>query len=57
MIVVGIILVLTGYLAPPPATLDQIAIILGWILAIVGTATPLILGTPGRRVNGRRYWY
>ena len=53
MIVVGIILLLVGYFAPLPMPLDQIAIVIGWILV----AILLILGATGRRVGGRRYWY
>ena len=56
MIVVGIILLLFGYFAPLPMPLDQIAIVIGWILVVVG-AILVILGATGRRVGGRRYWY
>jgi len=56
MIVVGIILLLLGYLAPLPASIDQIAIVIGWILVVVGVIL-VILGATGRQVGGRRYWY
>ena len=46
MIVVGIILLLVGYFAPLPMPLDQIAIVIGWILVVVG-AILLILGEQG----------
>lgn len=56
MIVVGIILLLVGYLAPLPVPFDQIAIILGWILVVAGVILA-ILGATGRQVAGRRYWF
>ena len=56
MIVVGIILLLVGYLAPLPMPLDQVAIGIGWILVVVG-AILLIPGGTGGRVGGRRSWY
>ncbi len=56
MIVLGIILLLISYFAPIPAQLDQIVNVVGWILLIVGVAM-LVLGTTGRAVGGRRYWY
>jgi len=56
VIVLGIILLLISYFAPIPAQLDQIVNVVGWILLIVGVAM-LVLGTTGRAVGGRRYWY
>ena len=56
MIVVGIILLLVSYLAPLPASLDQIVNVIGWILVVVGVIL-VILGATGRQVGGRRYWY
>lgn len=51
MIILGLILLLIGFLA-------KIAILwtLGIILIVVG-AVFMILGTAGRAVGGRRYWY
>ncbi len=48
-------LIAVGF-APLPMPIDQIAIIIGWILVVVG-AIMLILGGTGRQVGGRRYWY
>ena len=56
MIVVGIILLLVGYFAPLPMPIDQIAIVIGWILVVVGVILAILGGT-GRAVAGRRYWY
>jgi uncharacterized protein YhhL (DUF1145 family) len=56
MIVLGIILLLISYFAPIPAQLDQIVNVVGWILLIIGVVM-LVLGSTGRAVGGRRYWY
>jgi uncharacterized membrane protein len=56
VILLGIILLLISYFAPIPAQLDQIVNVVGWILLIVGVVM-LVLGTTGRAVGGRRYWY
>jgi hypothetical protein len=50
MIVLGIILLLVGYLVP------SLLITIGWILVVVG-AVMWILGSMNRPVAGRRYWY
>lgn len=42
VIVVGIILLLIGYLAPLPMPLDQIAIVIVWILVVVGAILMLL---------------
>ena len=52
MIVLGVILILVGYLLPVPAIIATI----GWILLVIGVVL-LILGRVGRPVGGRRYWY
>jgi protein-S-isoprenylcysteine O-methyltransferase Ste14 len=56
MIIVGIILLLVGYLVSLPVPFDQIAIFVGWILVVVGVILAILGGT-GRAVAGRRYWY
>jgi len=54
MIVLGIILLLVGYLVP--TTVASLLITIGWILVVVG-AVLWILGAMHRPVAGRRYWY
>jgi uncharacterized membrane protein len=56
VILLGIVLLLISCFAPIPAQLDQIVNVVGWILLIVGVVM-LVLGTTGRAVGGRRYWY
>ncbi len=51
MIVLGVILLLIGYLAD-----IGILVTIGAILLVVG-AVLFILGSIGRPVGGRRYWY
>jgi hypothetical protein len=51
MIVLGIILLVLGYLLPIP-----ILATIGWILLVVG-AVLFVLGAVGRPVGGRQYWY
>ena len=51
MIVLGIILLVLGYVLPLP-----LLITLGWILLVIGVVF-FILGSVGRPVGGRRYWY
>jgi hypothetical protein len=51
MIVLGIILLIVGYVLPLP-----ILITIGWILVVIG-AILWILGAVGRPVAGRRYWF
>lgn len=59
MIILGIILLVAGYLIPLP-----ILITIGWILIVIG-AILWILGATGRgvgpgwgpSVGGRRYWW
>ena len=50
MIVLGIILIVVGYLLPIP-----IVATIGWILLVVGVIL-LILGQVGRPVGGRKVW-
>jgi membrane-bound ClpP family serine protease len=52
VIVLGIILVVVGYLVPNLAILATI----GWIVLAIGLIL-LVLGQVGRPVGGRRYWY
>jgi hypothetical protein len=52
MIVLGVILILVGYLLPVPAIIASI----GWVLLVIGVVL-LVLGQVGRPVGGRRYWY
>ncbi len=51
MIALGLILLVLGYVLPM-----SILITLGWILVVVGVVF-LILGSVGRPVAGRRYWF
>jgi hypothetical protein len=51
MIILGIILLVVGYLLPLP-----LLITIGWILVVIG-AILWILGAVGRPVAGRRYWF
>jgi hypothetical protein len=51
MIVLGIILIVVGYLVPVP-----ILYTIGGILVVVGVIL-WILGAVGRPVGGRRYWF
>src|SRR5277367_851214 len=51
MIVLGIILLVLGYVLPIP-----LLITLGWILVVIGVVL-FILGSVGRPVAGRRYWF
>jgi Family of unknown function (DUF6131) len=51
MIALGVILLVLGYVLPVP-----ILITLGWILVVIGVVF-LILGSVGRPVAGRRYWF
>lgn len=50
MLILGIVLLIIGYLVPIP-----ILYTLGWILVVIG-AILLILDMAGTRVGGRR-WY
>jgi hypothetical protein len=52
MIVLGIILILVGYLLPVPSIIATI----GWIVLVIGVVL-LVFGQIGRPVGGRRYWY
>jgi hypothetical protein len=61
MIVLGVILLLVGYLLLPrltgiPLNVETICIWGGWILLIVGIVL-LVLGRSGRSIGGRRNWY
>jgi Family of unknown function (DUF6131) len=51
MIVLGIILLVVGYVLPLP-----ILITIGWILVVVGVIL-WILGAVGRPVGGRKVWF
>lgn len=52
MVVLGIILLLIGYLLPVPYFVATI----GWICLIIGIVL-WVLGAAGRPVGGRRYWW
>ena len=52
VIVLGIIILLIGYLAPVPA----FVITIGWIVLAIGLIL-LVLGAINRPVGVRRYWY
>ncbi|MGB6514537.1 DUF6131 family protein [Mycobacterium sp.] len=52
MIVLGIILIIVGYVVPSLSILYTI----GGILVVVGVIL-WILGAVGRPVGGRRYWF
>ncbi|MFY9765298.1 MAG: DUF6131 family protein [Mycobacterium sp.] len=52
MIVLGIILIVVGYVVPSLSILYTI----GGILVVVGVIL-WILGAVGRPVGGRRYWF
>jgi drug/metabolite transporter (DMT)-like permease len=52
MIVLGIVLLIIGYIVPQLAVLQTIGIILLVIGAVLWVA-----GSVGRPVAGRRYWY
>jgi hypothetical protein len=51
MIILGIILLVVGYVLPLP-----LLITIGWILVVIG-AILWILGAVGRPVGGRRVWF
>lgn len=51
MIVLGVVLILLGWLLPLP-----ILFTIGVILVVIGVIL-LLVGTTGRAVGGRRYWY
>lgn len=51
MIVLGVILIIIGFLVPLP-----ILYTIGAIILVVGVVL-LILGQTGRAVGGRKYWY
>ncbi|WP_200961338.1 MULTISPECIES: DUF6131 family protein [unclassified Phycicoccus] len=51
MIILGIILVIIGYVADLP-----ILITIGVILAVIGLVL-VLLGSTGRAIGGRRHWY
>jgi len=51
MIVLGIILLIVGYLLPLPLLYT-----IGGILIVVGVIL-WVLGASGRAVGGRRYWF
>lgn len=56
MIVLGVILLLLGYLLPVPFPIDSLLITGGWILVVVGIIL-FVLGSVGRPIGGRRYWW
>jgi membrane-bound ClpP family serine protease len=52
MIVLGVILILVGYLLPVPAIIATI----GWVVLVIGVVL-LVLGQVGRPVGGRKVWF
>ncbi|MGB6207983.1 DUF6131 family protein [Mycobacterium sp.] len=54
MIILGIILLVIGYLVATP--ISSILVTVGWILVVIG-AILWILGAVGRPVAGRRVWF
>lgn len=53
MIVLGIILLVLGYVVPG---IPAFVITLGWILVVIGLIL-LVLGQVGRPVGGRKSWF
>ncbi|WIM86516.1 hypothetical protein PT015_16655 [Candidatus Mycobacterium wuenschmannii] len=51
MIVLGIILLVVGYLLPMPLVAN-----IGWLLVVIGVVL-FILGAVGRPVGGRKVWF
>lgn len=51
MIILGIVLLVLGYVLPLPLLYT-----LGWLLIVIGIVL-FILGGVGRPVAGRRYWF
>lgn len=51
MIVLGIILLVLGYVLPVPLLAT-----IGWILVVIGVVL-FILGAVGRPVGGRKVWF
>jgi hypothetical protein len=51
MIVLGLVLLVIGWLASIP-----ILVTLGTIVLVIGLVL-MVLGTTGRAIGGRRYWY
>lgn len=51
MIILGIILVIVGYLVDIP-----VLVTIGVILAVIGLVL-MLLGASGRAIGGRRHWY
>lgn len=52
MIVLGIVLLVVGALAPVPPIVGY----LGWVLLVIGVVL-FILGAVGRPVGGRKVWF
>jgi hypothetical protein len=51
MIVLGIILLVLGYVLPMP-----ILATIGWLLVVIGVVL-FVLGAVGRPVGGRKVWF
>lgn len=51
MIVIGLVLLILGYILPIPALVT-----IGWTLLLIGVIL-FILGAVGHPVGGRRYWW
>ncbi len=51
MIVIGLVMLILGYVLPIPALAT-----IGWILLLIGLAL-FAIGATGHPVGGRRYWW
>lgn len=60
MVIAGFVLLLIGYLLPElvavPGGIIHAAIVIGWLLLIVGIIL-LVLGWTRGPIAGRRYWW
>lgn len=52
VIILGVVLLILGYLLPIP-----VLITIGWIVAGIGLVLLLISAIGQREIGGRRYWY
>ena len=52
MIVLGVVLIVCGYLIPVP-----VLITIGWVLVAIGVVLLLISVVGQRDVAGRRFWF
>jgi hypothetical protein len=52
MIILGVILLILGYLLPIP-----VLVTIGWVVVAIGAVLLLIAVVSTRQIGGRRYWY